>query len=79
MLTPLKTLEHKLELLIAAVKQTRIENLALRQENHHLHAYNQQLLERMNQAQERVDLLLHSLEQRMDTPHTDTTHTEGTH
>lgn len=68
MLTPLKTLEQKLELLIAAVKQTRNENLALRQDNNTLHLQNQQLLERMNQAQERLDLLLHSLEQRIDVP-----------
>ena len=68
MLTPLKTLEQKLELLITAVKQTRNENLALRQDNYTLHLQNQQLLERMNQAQERLDLLLHSLEQRVDAP-----------
>ena len=66
MLTPLKNLEQKLELLIAAVKQTRNENLALRQDNYTLHVQNQQLLERMSQAQERLDLLLHSLEQRVD-------------
>jgi regulator of replication initiation timing len=68
MLTPLKNLEQKLELLIAAVKQTRNENLALRQDNYTLHVQNQQLLERMSQAQERLDLLLHSLEQRVDAP-----------
>ena len=68
MLTPLKNLEQKLELLIAAVKQTRNENLALRQDNDTVHVQNQQLLERMSQAQERLDLLLHSLEQRVDAP-----------
>ncbi|AXF86613.1 hypothetical protein DTO96_102368 [Ephemeroptericola cinctiostellae] len=68
MLTPLKTLEQKLELLITAVKQTRNENLVLRQDNYTLHLQNQQLLERMSQAQERLDLLLHSLEQRVDAP-----------
>ena len=68
MLTPLKNLEQKLEQLIAAVKQTRNENLALRQDNYTLHVQNQQLLERMSQAQERLDLLLHSLEQRVDAP-----------
>ena len=68
MLTPLKNLEQKLELLIVAVKQTRNENLALRQDNYTLHVQNQQLLERMSQAQERLDLLLHSLEQRVDAP-----------
>lgn len=52
MLTPLKNLEQKLELLIAAVKQTRNENLALRQDNYTLHVQNQQLLERMSQAQD---------------------------
>ena len=68
MLTPLKTLEQKLEQLITVVKQTRNENLALRQDNYTLHSQNQELLERINQAQERLDLLLHSLEQRVDAP-----------
>ena len=59
---------QKLEQLITAVKQTRNENLALRQDNYTLHSQNQELLERINQAQERLDLLLHSLEQRVDAP-----------
>lgn len=67
MLTPLKDLEQKLAQLIAHVGQIRAENQTLRETNARLHAENQQLIERMAQAQNRVDLLLHSLEQHSET------------
>ncbi|TDR30891.1 hypothetical protein [Hydromonas duriensis] len=72
MLTPLKDLEQKLAQLIAHISQIRATNLSLRETNAALRTENQQLLEHMAQAQNRIDLLLHSLEQ-----HDEASDTEG--
>ena len=62
MLTPLKVLEDKLAQLLTHVAQLRLDKSQLRTENLKLRADNQDLIERMSQAQQRVDHILHTLE-----------------
>lgn len=62
MLTPLKTLEDKLAQLLTHVAQLRLDKTQLRAENLKLRTENQDLIERMRQAQQRVDHILHTLE-----------------